>query len=272
MSYKYRTCILLTACVNPNGMSETVLQNSEERAEQYRHAIDFYIKETNLPIVFCENTMYDMKSDYEQHIISGRMEYLMFDGNNYDKKRGKGYGEARIMKYAISHSDIIKQSKYIIKITGRLVITNIMRIASSPLLYFGNIFRSNIVTRYIQLYIFIARPELVWKIVVKYQEEITDYPKGSQIENHFYTALTQDCEFCKTLFVPFLRVPQIIGVSGTSGHPYSVKYVHSDNLACTGLFHFDRKHKIISYPLGGAFYLVYLFENKIKHYLGKIKL
>ena len=60
MSNSHRIVILLTACVNPNGMSKTVLQDVELRRKQYVNALNFYLQETSLPICFVENTGFDM--------------------------------------------------------------------------------------------------------------------------------------------------------------------------------------------------------------------
>lgn len=97
MSNSHRIVVLLTACVNPNGMSKTVLQDVELRRKQYVNALNFYLQETSLPICFVENTGFDMSCEFHSYIDSGRLEYLCFKGNNYDKSLGKGYGEAVII-------------------------------------------------------------------------------------------------------------------------------------------------------------------------------
>ena len=122
---KPRYVILLTACVNPGGMPFTVLTDTSERLRQYRDALNFYLRETTMPIVFCENTLCDISDDYKQYIETGRLEYITFDGNNFDKSRGKGYGEAIIMEEAFRKSAIIQPSDIIVKITGRLKVLNI---------------------------------------------------------------------------------------------------------------------------------------------------
>lgn len=123
-----KTIILLTACVNPAGMAYTVLQDSEKRLLQYIIALKFYLSKTDLPIVFCENTNYDISNYFEKEIKEKRLEILTFDGNNFDKGKGKGYGEALIIDHAIRNSKFINQSDRIIKITGRLIIENIVNL------------------------------------------------------------------------------------------------------------------------------------------------
>ncbi|MCI9843863.1 hypothetical protein [Flavobacterium pectinovorum] len=119
--------ILLTACVNPKGMSFTKLQDADERIKQYSNALKFYLEETDFNIVIVENTLYEKGFDVDDK----RVEYLTFDGNNYDKSLGKGYGEALIIEHALEKSTFLKNADYIIKITGRLQIKNIVKIIKS---------------------------------------------------------------------------------------------------------------------------------------------
>ena len=121
--------ILMTACINPNGMEQTTLQDPKIRKAQYLEAIDYYLNETKYDIVFCENTgkdIYDEIRSPEKHI---RLEYLTFCGNDYDKRKGKSYGEAVIIQYAIHNSKKLQNCEYIIKITGRVKILNLNSLA-----------------------------------------------------------------------------------------------------------------------------------------------
>ena len=122
--------ILLTSCVNPNGMPFTALSDINVRKQQYLDALRFYVNNTPLPIVYVDNSNVDIKEyNVISNIVDDRLELLSFDGN-HDKEHGKGYGELEIIDYAIKHSNIINSNKNvsIIKITGRLVIVNIMTI------------------------------------------------------------------------------------------------------------------------------------------------
>ena len=115
--------ILLTACVNPDNMSFTELQNPQVRKEQYLQAVEYYVKRTRYKLVICNNSGDDFGNAFEK--LSDRVEYLFFDGNNYNRSLGKGYGEFEIIKYAIQNSQLIKQAQVVIKITGRLIISNL---------------------------------------------------------------------------------------------------------------------------------------------------
>lgn len=118
--------ILLTATINPNGMGYTALQDSDIRTKQYLEAIDFYLNNTNLKIVFCENSGCNIFNNIKSIQKFKRLEYLTFLGNNYDKNKGKSYGEGLIIKYALENSLYLKESDYIIKITGRVKILNLL--------------------------------------------------------------------------------------------------------------------------------------------------
>ncbi len=52
--------LLLTACVNPNGMKFTALQDPKIRMTQYVKAINFYLSKTDFPVLVVENSGYDL--------------------------------------------------------------------------------------------------------------------------------------------------------------------------------------------------------------------
>lgn len=93
--------LLLTACVNPNGMSHTVLTDCSERQSQYEQALRWYLENTNFKIVLCENSQTDFSANFNSYINEDRLEFLCFDGNNFDKELGKGYGEGIIDRKSV---------------------------------------------------------------------------------------------------------------------------------------------------------------------------
>lgn len=123
--------IFLTGCINPKGMKYTALNNTEIRKRQYIETIKWYYENTELPILFVENSNTDISQELKIFTQSGRLEYIYFDGNNFDKALGKGYGEAEIIEYGISNSNKLEyfgENISIIKITGRYKCVNINRI------------------------------------------------------------------------------------------------------------------------------------------------
>lgn len=120
--------LLLTACVNPRGMSQTVLQDSSLRLEKYREAIRYYLEHTSFPIVVVENTGVDFSSFFPEEAASGRLECIAFEGNDYDRALGKGYGEGVIIRHAFEQSRLLGRYPFVIKATGSHCVTNLMRI------------------------------------------------------------------------------------------------------------------------------------------------
>lgn len=51
--------ILLTACINPDGMCFTTLQDVEIRRKQYIEAVSHYLEHTKYNIVLCNNSGFD---------------------------------------------------------------------------------------------------------------------------------------------------------------------------------------------------------------------
>ena len=123
--------IFLTGCVNPKGMSKTVLQDPQKRKQQYIDAIRFYISQTTLKILFVDNSNTDLSAYFLKEIDNKQVEILTFEGNRYDKSLGKGYGECELLEYAFRNSTFMNDADYIIKITGRLCVNNIRELITS---------------------------------------------------------------------------------------------------------------------------------------------
>lgn len=123
-----KTVILMTASINPNGMSNTAVQNIEIRKSQYVEAVSYYLSTTVFPIVFVENTGYDISCLFGKEIQAGRLEVIVYKGNDFDRNRGKGYGEGLIIRNAFEKSKLLCEKCTVIKISGRHIVKNIKSI------------------------------------------------------------------------------------------------------------------------------------------------
>ena len=211
--------LLLTGCINPNGMTMTALSNQEERKKQYVEAIHFYLSNTRYPIVFSENSGTDISHLFKKEIQSGRLEYLSFSGNQ-NKEKGKGYGECEIIQYALNNSKIIHfaKDKRIAKITGRLIIRNINSIARVHSILFpkNSVFcaiNSNLSFPDSR---FIIAPECFYQTFLKSKEAIND-TQGYFFEHALCDTIKKEKQYP---YSPFLLIPQIEGMSGSSGEIY----------------------------------------------------
>ena len=192
--------LLLTGCINPNGMAFTALSNLEERKSQYINAIRYYLSNTNFQIVFCENSGTNISPLFQRGIDSGRMEYLTFNGNQ-DKERGKGYGECEIIEYALKQSKLISSShdRRIAKITGRLIVRNITSIIKWHQLLFPK------------------------RTVFCAINSDLSFP-----DSRFILAPTS---FFQLFLHSFFIMPHIEGISGSTGESYSQHTPHTFSFA-----------------------------------------
>lgn len=256
---RYKTIVLLTACVNPNGMSHTKLQDIEIRKQQYIDALNFYLQKTLLPICFVENTGYDMSKEFQDYINTGRLEYLCFYGNNYARERGKGYGEAKIILYSLYHSQMMRNCKYFIKVTGRVIVPDIEKIAKSPFLSINSVFRSDILGKdFIRTVVFITTPKIIGDILESRIEDITE-KKGYILEE----IIASELIYRKYIHViPFFSTVYINGIFATKNIPYeniSSIVTLRDNLYFLSIIEEIRGFKLRRFFTKLLYYLTFIY-------------
>jgi hypothetical protein len=128
--------VLLTACIRPGAVVALSRSDPTVRLEDYRRALAKWIRVREIDgVVFCENTGADLSS-LEAMVprASGscpEVEFLSFHGQDFDPSFGKGYGEMGIIRHAVDNSDLLARSRIVIKVTGRLFVPNIARLARS---------------------------------------------------------------------------------------------------------------------------------------------
>ena len=259
--------ILLTGCINPNGMPFTQLTDICERQKQYVDAIHFYLNNTDFQIVFCENSNTNIQFLFKNE--QRRLEILTYAGNQ-NKRRGKGYGEVEIIEYALCNSSFIKDDCVIIKITGRLIVRNINEIITHkfPLQKKNSIICSfNSDLKYADSRIFYA-PVSFFKSFINHKYEINDS------KNIFFEhVLSQQILMNNNSAYPFWEEPSIIGVSGSTGKVYCGKDTTPHHLRRYRIFVLEqacllgarfRKYNAITLTV---YYIIYIFHKlTIKFY------
>ena len=86
------SAILLTASINTRNCMFVKRSNPILRENDYCEAIVKW-SELNYPVIFCENSGYNLSKIKK---IGHRVNFLQFDGQDYDRKLGKGFGELKI--------------------------------------------------------------------------------------------------------------------------------------------------------------------------------
>ena len=208
--------ILLTACINPDGMPFTALTNQQERERQYLDAIRYYLSTTKLNIIFVENSGTDISHLFKAYIETGRLECLTFPGNQ-NKSRGKGYGECEIIEYALINSRLLQSDRNnrIVKITGRLIVKNlktIIRIHDLLLSRKTVLFAINSDMSFPDSRCIIA-PIGFYKKFLKMKEIIND-STGYYFEHALLETIKTEKEYS---YSPFFIQPDIVGISGSTG-------------------------------------------------------
>ena len=217
MNSKY--IILLTGCINPRDMVYTAIKDPDTRMNQYIMALRYYLENTALPIVFCENSMTKLSTDFSDiPSINERYEFITFDGNNFDKSLGKGYGECEIIDYAICHSQLIKSHSYIIKITGRITVIDIL-----SYVHFHNKLPKGTIqallptnNHFIDSRFIICPKHFLQQYFLPQQKKLND-SKNYYFENLLYDAIFSQNKY---LYIPFISFPNYKGYSGSVGYMY----------------------------------------------------
>lgn len=222
MKYLRKNCILfLTACVDPKGMGQTMLQDKVVRLQQYIEAIRFYLSNTSYPILVVENTNYDFSEHFKDELSKGRIECLTFDGNNFDKSLGKGYGEGLIINYAFKHSKILCNYNYIIKISGRHKLLNLHSIVCASELFLSKN-NNNIVINELNPTRRFARSDMFIASKSFYQNYLNrEVTRCNDSDNVWFENVLYDCTLqsirngFEYLYIPFALDQR--GCSGTGG-------------------------------------------------------
>lgn len=116
--------LLLTGTIDPNEMAFTKLLDKNSRRSQYIKAIGFWLKKVDFPIVFVENSGNDLSAHFSREIEQARISVYTFNGNEYNRAIGKGFGEMLCIEHAFEHSPEIRKAGFIFKATGRHKVLN----------------------------------------------------------------------------------------------------------------------------------------------------
>lgn len=121
---------LLTACIDPANVYSVARRDPQTRLNDYLQSFKYILHLPGIAnIVFCENSGADLSEIREvvrlHNPYHKNVEILSFYGQPDHPEYGKGYGEMRIIDYALNHSKNIQESTMVMKITGRLIVSNI---------------------------------------------------------------------------------------------------------------------------------------------------
>ncbi len=133
----------MTATITPPpGVPSLARIDPKLRLDDYVAALEFYLSVSSRyidRIVFVDNSNSDVTRLRELvHNRGGKkdVEFITYDGLDFPPKYGRGYGEFRLLDYALDRSRLLAElapNNVFWKVTGRLRVLNIERlIASAP--------------------------------------------------------------------------------------------------------------------------------------------
>jgi len=221
-------CVLLvTGTVFPDEKTPYLfIKNSDERLEQYKNSLLWFIKETIIDnIVFCDNSLCSAEqfSDISDLAKSKgkKFEFISFSGNkSMVLEKGKGYGEGEIIQYALNNSVLMKDTDYFIKVTGRLKIINFDKILRKlkPNGFYINMFNKvRVDTR-----LYAISKSMYLNFFIHAYEKVNDH-EGYYLEHSFTDVIRNNTIPCRN----FPYYPQFDGVSGSTGKQYNEKPINA---------------------------------------------
>ncbi len=226
--------ILLTGTIAPNSFNAYAGENGRkkinaavvdecERLKQYENAITRYIIETPFKdIVFAENSGYPFpKSKYEELASkhNKRFEFL-YRSLTEDEvfcmlQRGKSWGEADLIDYAMANSTLIKEHDVIYKCTGRAFLKNSKRLINKAT---TSEFVKSLGHKWVLTHFFKLNKDDYKKYLKSALPLINDYKRHS-IERVWYDVINSTDMKAKV----FRGYPQITGISASSNGVYDKK-------------------------------------------------
>lgn len=213
-------CVLLTASINPIGVSFLKRNDCQQRENDYIISLSNWLKHKKTKIVFCENSGYDLSKIKNTIENSGHtnLEILQFCGNEKAATLGKGYSEVIIIEYALANSRAINDSTYILKVSGRNYIENFYQYEKwldNKKEAFINVNLSKNLS-FADSRFFGFKKEFFQRYLLEYKKYINDF-ENVFIE-HALANATLQAIIDGNIWEPLPYLPRLNGFSGSSGY------------------------------------------------------
>lgn len=222
--------VLVTGTIVPSlEQKHLALVNGNERENQYREALKILLQCKRINgIVFCDNSEFVFRWEEERMLadsLNKQLELMSFDGDtDAVMKHGKGYGEGRIIEYALEHSELLNQKdKGFFKLTGRLVVSNLDAIARSideNRNYFNPMY-INPMKHMTDTRFYYVLKEDYRSNLLKVYHQVDDNDKKTYLESIFHKCIGDT--YLKYKNMPIY--PIFEGQSGTSGRQYKLSRI-----------------------------------------------
>ena len=229
-----RNVLLMTATVTPlQGIPALARTDPTLRLQDYQASLAFYVKllgDGFDAIIFAENSNSDIAPLIAACATcrhSDRVEFISFYGLDYPPQYGRGYGEFRLIDYAITNSKLLLPQDVIWKVTGRYIVKNIKRIVNSrPAAADIYCHMRNYPYRLCELYL-LAWTDRGYEAAIKgiYPKLRNDVVSNIHtIEETLFRGLLEQSRGTINVAPRFDVVPVVQGVRGWDNSPYSTAW------------------------------------------------
>lgn len=111
----------MTATIEPNTVLVT-RSDVNQRLQDYKQAVKFYLDHTDLPVYFLENSAFDIDGDADfKHFLERPNFAVLRSSPHPDQTRGKGFQEFYSLDRFVSENT---KEDFLIKVTGRYIVRN----------------------------------------------------------------------------------------------------------------------------------------------------
>lgn len=128
------TLLITTAVSPPEGVPLLKLKSHLERQVSTKASIYFWMLSGIRNIVIADATNTHVLSDSDLHLaksIGINIEQLIYDQDAISvQQRGKGYGEAKLIEFALQSSALLQSTDNFFKCTGKLFVNNFLAISN----------------------------------------------------------------------------------------------------------------------------------------------
>lgn len=236
--------LLMTGTIDPtiflSEANNIAVYDTNVRLEQYDNAIKRYIKESCFDkIVFVETSDFPLEVETYKTLACSynkEFEFIPFLGNSLKvREKGKSYGEAEAILYAIKNSKLLTNEDIIYKVTGRIFLTNSKKITKTKDFCRNEFFSYfKYLDQRCVTYFFKFNKQDYLRYFSDVQDLVDD-SNGIDIETVFYRKICR----LQVEHKPFKYYPRLTGIIGGLGISYDkskLVYFIEDILIKLGMF------------------------------------
>jgi hypothetical protein len=126
---KKKVSLVLLCNVDPKRVIHTKRKNIQDRINDFEKSLPFWFSlDLFKNIIVIENSNFKgdlFKKHIKQSINKKNIELIVYDGQKYNRKLGKGYGWFQQIDKVLKYSKNANKSEYFTIVTGRYIIKNI---------------------------------------------------------------------------------------------------------------------------------------------------